>query len=441
MNNNGMQEQTREAPKWLLPRRQVDEVSFCEEFYMHNHLTWMDGYFFSPEGRVTDENALRRKIYEKLRPWCQQGLANKVDSILATLRMEAPRYRVDENEEGTCVFTANGMYNVCESTFSSVKNMCRFRLPVDYNPEAPKPEAWLKFLSELLYEEDIPTLQEYMGYCLLPSTRAQKMLIITGKGGEGKSRIGVVLKSLLGDNMALNSIAKIESSPFARADLEHMLLMVDDDLQMDALKQTNYLKSIISAELPMDLERKGIQSYQGQLYVRFLAFGNDTLQALHDRSHGFFRRQIILTAREKDPNRVDDPYLADWLVAEREGILLWCIEGLRRLWGQKFRFTQSRRARHNLLESMRRGNNAEEFFQSRGYIQFDPDGCITSKLLYDIYRDWCRDNAVPPLGQNSLMGHLNQNATRYSIAHSRSINTGNGKFVRGYNGIRACSRF
>ena len=213
----GITKESWESPKWLLPRLQVDEVEFCEQFIRSKHIAYMDGCFFSPEGRLTSQDALRRMIYDELRPWCKQGLANKVDSIIGTLRMEAPPYRVDEEEEGTCILTANGKYNVCTDSFSDFKNLCRFRLPVDYNPDAPQPERWLKFLSELLYEEDIPTLQEYMGYCLIPSTKAQKMLIITGKGGEGKSRIGVVLKSLLGDKLVMNSIATIESSPFARA--------------------------------------------------------------------------------------------------------------------------------------------------------------------------------------------------------------------------------
>ena len=81
----------------------------------------------------------------------------------------------------------------------------------------------------------------------------------------------------------------------------------------------------------MDLEKKGIQSYQGNLNVRFMAFGNGTLQAVHDRSYGFFRRQIILEARERPRDRVDDPYLSFQLKREREGIFLWAFEGLQRL--------------------------------------------------------------------------------------------------------------
>ena len=428
-------------PVWL-SRGKVDEVLFSLEFIQEHYLVCQKGVFYSLDGRITDEEALKRDIYKKLREHVRSGLGSKVESILSTLRMECPGFSpTQEGEEQFCIYPANGCYNICQDHFDSLKNITRFRLPVAYNPDTPKPERWLRFLSELLYEEDIPTLQQYMGYCLMPTTRAQKMLIITGKGGEGKSRIGVVMKALLGENMTLNSIAKIEGSPFARADLEHNLLMVDDDLRMEALKQTNYLKSIITAELPMDLERKGIQSYQGRLFVRFLAFGNDTLQSLHDRSHGFFRRQIILTARERPRDRKDDPFLGDHLAMEAEGILLWCIEGLKQLWVQDFQFTVSSRARRNLLESMTRGNNAEEFMRSQGYFQKDPQGAISSKLLYDIYRDWCQDNAMIPLAQNSFISFLGQNTERFGLQFSKHISAGNGKQVRGFRGIRAMSRF
>ena len=40
-------------------------------------------------------------------------------------------------------------------------------LNVNYNPEAPKPEMWLKYLKDLVEEEDIPTIQEYLGYLLI----------------------------------------------------------------------------------------------------------------------------------------------------------------------------------------------------------------------------------------------------------------------------------
>lgn len=37
--------------------------------------------------------------------------------------------------------------------------------------------------------------QEFVGYLLLPTNKAQRMMIIKGNGGEGKSQIGTVLKN------------------------------------------------------------------------------------------------------------------------------------------------------------------------------------------------------------------------------------------------------
>ena len=129
--------------------------------------------------------------------------------------------------------------------------------------------------------------------CIRDSNKAQKLLIILGKGGEGKSRIGLVMRKILGTNMNVSNIQKVEHNRFARADLEYRLLMVDDDMKLEALKDTNYIKTIVTLEDKMDLERKSKQSVQGNLYVRFLCFGNGSLSALHDRSYGFYRRQII----------------------------------------------------------------------------------------------------------------------------------------------------
>ena len=117
-------------------------------------------------------------------------------------------------------------------------------------------------------------MQEFIGYCLIPSNKGQRMMVIKGSGGEGKSQIGVVLSRLFGCNMKDGSIGKISENRFARADLENRLLMVDDDLNMNALPKTNYIKSIVTAEAKMDVERKGIQSYQSDIYARFLCFGN-----------------------------------------------------------------------------------------------------------------------------------------------------------------------
>lgn len=420
-----------EQPLWF-EKKKLNEGLFSQMFLQDHPMCSVNGTLFTVDGRVDDEGRLRNEIYSMIRPYVTSGLARKVNNLLDLIRMDC--YRPDLPLHTDRIHVANGTLFL-DGTFTQEKEFCRNRLPVSYNPEAPKPERWLNFLSELLEPTDILTLQEYFGYCLLPTTKAQKMLFLIGQGGEGKSRVGIVLKSLLGSNMNTGSISKVETSPFARADLEHELVLVDDDLKLEALKQTNYIKTIVTAELPMDLERKGQQSYQGDLYVRFLAFGNGTMTALYDRSYGFFRRQIILTTLPRPEQRVDDPFLSEKLCGEAEGIFLWALEGLKRLIRQDYHFTISGRAEENMAEVIAQENNITEFLQSKGYFRFKADSSVTSKALYETYEVWCDANALKPLCSNTFSRFLKDNAQTYNLEYDNHITLPNGREARGFLGI------
>ena len=415
----------------------INEVIFCEEFLRDYPMITVNGTFFTVNGIVNDENRLKKEIYDRIKPYVTSNIAKRVTNLLDVMRMECCAADLLLYQDR--IHVANGTYHL-DGTFSTEKDYCRNRLPVAYHPEAPQPVTWLHFLSQLLEPEDILTLQEFIGYCFIPSTKGQKMLMLTGKGGEGKSRIGVVLRALLGTNMKTGSVAKVETSNFARADLEHELLMLDDDMKLEALPQTNNIKAIITAELPMDLERKRQQSYQGDLYVRFIGLGNGVLQALHDRSVGFFRRQIILTTKEKDPNRKDDPYIAEKMAAEAEGIFLWALEGLHRLITNDLHFTLSQSALENLNDAVSDGNNIIDFLASEGYIRFHADYEASSKNLYAVYKQWCDDNALNSLSQKSFCSFLKQNESRYNLEYTNKVNIGGGRFARGFVGIELLQR-
>lgn len=431
-----MTENPNPVPEWV-DGKKINEVLFCREFLEEHPMVSVGGAFFTVEGLVSDENLLKKQIYDKIKYHITTGLWKKVSNLVEVLRMECCVDTLPLYEDR--IHMANGTLFL-NGGFSGNKDFCRNRLSVAYNPDAAEPAQWLSFLSQLLYPEDIPTLQEFFGYCLIPSTRGQKMLLLTGKGGEGKSRVGVVLQSLLGSNMKTGSISRVETSPFARADLQNMLVMVDDDMRMEALTQTNNIKAIVTAELPMDLEKKGQQSYQGDLRVRFLAFGNGTLQALHDRSFGFFRRQIILEAKERNPSQKDDPYLAERLCAGREGIFLWALAGLQRLIRNGFQFTLSDRASANMDAAVADGNNIVEFMKSQGYFQFKADSEVSSKDFYDVYRIWCEDNALNPLAQKTLCSYLKQNESTYNLEYTNKVHIGGGRYARGFLGIEVLQR-
>lgn len=427
---------TTQMPDWFC-NGSIDEVLFARWMIFERKMIWENGSFFDQEGRIPSEQVLRQRIYDEICDYLSSSVSRKVDNILAVLRMECGGKKLPLDVKR--IHLANGTFTIGEG-FSPEKEICRFRLPVSYREDCPEPERWLKFLDELLEEMDILTLQEFMGYCMIPTTIAQKMLIITGQGGEGKSRIGVVMRALLGENMSTGSLNKVETDRFARADLEHKLLMVDDDLRMEALPNSNYIKTIITAETPMDLERKGVQSYQGMLYSRFMAFGNGNLRVTNDASFGFFRRQIILCAKPIAPDRVDDPFLGHRLKEEIDGIFLWALSGLYRLIGQNFRFTVSPAAAENWKIARNEGNSVRQFLESTGYFLYDQEGMVTTKALYGRYRDWCDDSLREPLGTNRFSVALQQEAPGFGMSYEHNVPIGNGKRVRGYRGLRLLPR-
>ena len=429
-------EQSREAnqPIWF-DGKSINEALFCDDFLGRHKIIYTNGAFFTPDGRVTDELPLRGEIFEELKCCAVSNIPRKISNIVELMKLAA--LVEDFPPEADRIHLANGTLFLDGSFTEGKPDIVRCRLPVAYNPDAPTPTRWLAFLDGLLYPEDIPTLQEYIGYCLIPSNKGQRMMVIKGSGGEGKSQIGVVLSRLFGCNMKDGSIGKISENRFARADLEHTLLCVDDDMRMEALRQTNYVKSIVTAQGQMDLERKGKQSYQGWMYARLLAFSNGDLQALYDRSDGFYRRQLILTTKDKPLSRVDDPDIAEKMAAEVEGILLWAFEGLQRLVKNGFQFTESDRAKRNRELVKRDNNNVFDFLESEGYIRLKADACTSSKELYEVYKMWCEENSLNAIKSRGFSDALIANQRRYNLESTNNIVNSSGRRVRGFVGIEA----
>ena len=241
-------------PAWFFAGT-INEAIFCQEFLADHKLVYTENAFFTPQGKMIDESPLQAEIYEIIEPFASTSVTKKISNIVGLLKISA---HVDNlPPETDRIHVANGTLMLDGSFSASMDQIVRCRFPTRYNPDAGEPTKWLHFLNQLLHPEDIPTLQEYIGYCLIPSTAAQKMMVIKGNGGEGKSQIGAVLSRLFGCNAKDGSIGKVSENRFARADLEHVLLMIDDDMRMEALKQTNYIKSLVTAQGKMDLERKG----------------------------------------------------------------------------------------------------------------------------------------------------------------------------------------
>ena len=243
-------------PDWY-DGRHINEVLFCQQFLDKHPMKCVRGRLFTVDGLIEDEGQIGNLILEEISGVLTSGLSKVVTNLLASIKLQA--YSPPLPIETDRIHVANGTYFM-DGSFTADKRYCNNRLTVAYNPDAPTPKRWLQFLSELLQPEDIPTLQEFLGYCLLPTTKGQKMLMLIGKGGEGKSRIGLVMRSLLGDSMNTTSIQKVESNRFSRADLENKLLMVDTQTAQFCSPKIN------ACEIRKDFRRRSNALYRPVIY-------------------------------------------------------------------------------------------------------------------------------------------------------------------------------
>ena len=136
--------------------------------------------------------------------------------------------------------------------------------------------------------------------------------------------------------------------------------------------------------------------------------GNGGLQALYDKSNGFYRRQLILTTKEKPADRVDDPFLVEKLRSEVKGIFLWALEGLHHLIANHYQFTVSERTANNLKEAMEQGNNVTSFLKSEVYFSVLAGSRCKSTDFYQAYVRWCQDNLEKPLAASTFIHQMKE---------------------------------
>lgn len=385
-------------PAWAINEKSIHEIRFCNAYRELHPMKCINGRFYDMDGAVSDD-IIRAEIAGMLTPFYATGIFQKVRNLIETLRMVCFSEPIETAPDE--IHLLNGVLKT-DGTWREEKQFCINRLRVCYEPDSPhRPERFLSFLSELLEPEDILTLQEYLGYCLIPSTKAQCMLFLIGNGGEGKSRIGCVLREIFGDAMMEAKFQRVGNDRFFTANLVDKLICLDDDMELSALKSTADIKKLVTAEIPVDVEVKGKQSFQTQLHARFLAFGNGSPKALYDKSDGFARRLLILTTKPKPEGRKDDPFLAEKLKAEKDAVFHWMFEGFQRLLQNNYRFTLSDKTRRNIRDSVADNCNAFDYLADQSAAVFGTEFSVTCSDLYGVYEWWCRDNALTALKRDS----------------------------------------
>jgi putative DNA primase/helicase len=203
----------------------------------------------------------------------------------------------------------------------------------DHDPAAPQPLEWLKFLDQI-FEADQASrelLQEWFGYCLVQKTNFQKSLLIIGPKRAGKGTIGRVLRQLIGEHNCCGPTVSGLAGPFGLQPLLYKSLAIVSDARFTGQNVHILIERLLNiiGEDAITIDRKHRTSVTMTLPTRFTFLTND-IPELPDASTALMERFLVIRLTESFAGR-EDVTLSDKLGNELPGILLWAMEGLRRL--------------------------------------------------------------------------------------------------------------
>ena len=258
-------------------------------------------------------------------------------------------------------------------------------LDYDFQPDAPKPEAWFEFLRSVWANDQdcIDLLQEWFGLCLTLDTSFQKILMVIGPKRSGKGTIGRVLQGLVGKaNCAGPTLASMATNFGLWPLLGKSVAIISDARLSSKTDQAIVVERLlsISGEDSLTIDRKMLEQITTKLLARLTIISNE-LPKLGDASGAVSSRMLLLPLSTSFYGR-EDRGLTARLLAELPSILRWSVAGWKRL-TDRGHFTQPEAGRELMEELENLTSPTKAFIADRCKL-----GAAEFVAVCDLYAEW-----------------------------------------------------
>jgi len=272
-------------------------------------------------------------------------------------------------------------------------------LPINYDITATCP-LFEQFLSDVVYEQDIPVVQEMFGYCFWKQYPIAKLFFLIGEGRNGKSTLLSVLSELLGKQNILNvPLQSLCSDRFSSVDLYRKMANICGDLSPDELKRTGMIK-MLTGQDNVRAQNKHEKAFKFVNYAK-LVFAMNVIPDCNDLTLAWEKRMVVV----EFPNRFledgekTDPFISEKLKEELCGIFNWSMVGLKRLLETK-RFSKHRNL-NDVKEFMATTKNPVFQFVTR-FIKHELNREEKKDYIYSKFLEYAKENSYPTVASNQF---------------------------------------
>lgn len=253
----------------------------------------------------------------------------------------------------------------------------------------------------------IELLQEVIGYCLSNYCNAKKWFAFIGVPHSGKSTILDILKHLIGAQFTSAIPLHRLSERFLIAELFKKKLNISGELHNGDIQHFDTLKSMTGNDV-LVAEKKGKDPFYFTNKAKLLFAGNQMPSvAKLDSTSAFADRIIFLLFNYTVPDKDRDYNLIEKILRERDQIVRWAVDGLRRLVRKRFIFTEpedSKLFKRQYLQSL---NNVGEFVRDKCKVNADYQTYrVLKKDLYGEYIKYCNQNCMKVLTKEEFFAEI-----------------------------------
>lgn len=301
-----------------------------------------------------------------------------------------------------------------------------FALDSDFDPDAQAP-YWMKYLSTTFNDRpaEIALLQEWFGYCLTSDTSLHKCMLMRGPTRSGKSTAIQALQQIVGKpNSATVSLAQL-GVKFGLETLPGKQIITIGDMRLprsDASRAFEILLNISGGD-EVNIERKYKPSLPNYHVGGRITMATNEFPDLPDHAGAFAARLNILSFPRRLKFHERNRELPILLEKEVPGMVLWALEGLRRLRAGKYAFTAPKDSLE-ALDEWRAATSPSMAFMEECCIE-DEKHEILQQELYDAWVAWSEERGVRPGTKSKaferLKGHAGCMISDVNIVDGRKV--------------------